>query len=145
MNSPGESSSDPGLARSSAPAAGRDREEAESLPDLRVEHTPGRCQPVTLYLTTQHGTALAHLLRSRLAARRDARVRAAEVSLHFVPAFEGYEPWTAEPLDPFDPDATDEVTIGIPPERLEDVAAGCEGSPGPHTWPWFPELKIVRY
>jgi hypothetical protein len=144
MNSPGESTSDPGLGRSSPPSPDVEQQ-ATNLPDLRVEHTAGRCQPVTLYLNADHGTALAHLLRSRLASHRDARVRGTEVTVRFVPAFEGYEPWTADPLDPFDRDAADEVTIGIPPERVEDVAAGCEGSPGAHTWSWFPELKIVRY
>jgi hypothetical protein len=67
------------------------------------------------------------------------------VTLRFVPTFAGYEPWTADPLDPFAADAGDEVAIGIPRERIEAVAAACEGSPGAHTWAWFPELKIVRY
>lgn len=129
----------------SASATGKPTTQASARPELRVEHTPGRCQPVTLYLGAADGTRFANLLRERLGRQLDARVEAADVAIRLVPTMTGYEPWTAEPLDPFDPDAHDELTIGIPPERNETVAAACEAPPGTYTWPWFPELKIVRF
>ena len=120
-------------------------DQVESLPDLRVEHTPGLCQPVTLYLGAAHGAVFANLIRSRVGQKLGARVQAAGVVVRLVPAMAGYEPWTADPLDPFAGDVHDEVTIGFPPERNEALAAACEGPQGTYTWPWFPELKIVRY
>jgi hypothetical protein len=129
----------------SASATGKPTAQASASPELRVEHTPGLCQPVTLYLGAADGSELVTLLRERLGRNLDARVDAAQVAIRLVPTMPGYEPWTADPLDPFAGDAHDEVTIGIPPERNEAVAAACEAPPGTYTWPWFPELKIVRF
>src|SRR5262245_9066690 len=125
----------------SAPEAGR----GSARPELRVEHTAGLCQPVSLYVDAADGTELAHLLRARVGQRLAARMEATGVAIRLLPAMAGYEPWTADPLDPFSGEPRDEIAIGIPPERIEAIAAACEGPLGTYTWPWFPELKIVRY
>ena len=129
----------------SASATGKPAAQASANPELRVEHTPGSCQPVTLYLGAAHGIELAALLRERLGRKLDARVAATDVAIRLVPTMAGYEAWTADPLDPFAGDAQGEVTIGVPPERNEELAAACEAPRGTYTWPWFPELKIVRF
>jgi len=114
-------------------------------PELRVEHTAGLCQPVSLYVGAADGTELASLLRARVGQRLAARMDATDVAIRLVPAMAGYEPWTADPLDPFSGEPHDEIAIGIPPERIEAIAGACEGPQGTYTWPWFPELKIVRF
>jgi hypothetical protein len=114
-------------------------------PELRVEHTAGLCQPFSLYLAAADGAELANLLRSRVGQRLAARMEATDAAIRLVPAMAGYEPWTADPLDPFSGEPHDEIAIGIPPERIEAIAVACEGPQGTYTWPWFPELKIVRY
>jgi len=129
----------------SASATGKPTAQASASPELRVEHTPGLCQPVTLYLGAAVGIEFARLIRQRLGRSLDARVEATDVTIRLVPTMAGYEPWTADPLDPFAGDVHDEVTIGIPPERNEAVAAACEAPPGTTTWTSFPELKIVRF
>jgi suppressor of fused len=110
--------------------------EVEFVPELALEHTPGMNRAVTLSLDRTLGTVLARLLRFRLAYRRSAKLSAPGITLVLVPAMPGYPAWTA--------DTGSEVTIGVPPERIEALSHACEGEIGTYRWPWFEELTIVR-
>jgi hypothetical protein len=127
---------DPALAAELEAAARRDgsSREVELVPGLRVDHERGMGRPVKLHLDAIGAEVLARLLRTRVAHGRRARIETGAVTLQLVPAMSGYEPWTAD-------DGT-AVHVGIPPERIEELAAGLASGAGTVRWPWFPELTV---
>lgn len=121
--------------RAAAKVEGSSRE-VIYLSALQVEHSAGMDMPVTLRLGLAEGRAVAQLLRYRIGYQRRANLLAPHLVVQLVPAAEHYEPWTG--------DDGEKLTLGIPPDRIEPLAAALEGPPGTYRWPWFSALTIER-